>query len=70
MHIKIVEETYTESVGVEKAVRQSNPLSPTLFTLAVKNVSLWENRGTNVDGEYLLHLISDDIEQLKTTKKN
>ena len=60
-----LESTTTEAFKILKGVRQGDPISPKLFTAAMKDVFRnldWQSNGILVDGEYLTHLrFADDI---------
>lgn len=63
--VKIDDELETQKIPIQRGVRQGDPISPKLFTLALEDVFKqvnWENKGLNIDGRYLSHLrFADDI---------
>ena len=54
----------SEKIPILRGVRQGDPISPKLFTATIqvfKNAPL-EEKGTNIDGEYLSNLrFADDV---------
>ena len=55
----------TEDIKIEKGVKQGDPMSPKLFSAVLENIFRklnWENKGINIDGEYLTNLrFADDL---------
>ena len=56
----------SDRIKLERGARQGDNISPKLFTACLQDAIInkidWENRGINIDGEYLSHLIfADDI---------
>jgi len=56
----------SDDIKLERGARQGDNISPKLFTACLQDTILnqinWENRGINIDGEYLAHLeFADDI---------
>lgn len=59
------EQEKTESVSLNRGVKQGDTLSPKLFTLAVEDIFKqleWSNKGININGKYLSNLrYADDV---------
>lgn len=56
----------SDDIKLERGARQGDNISPKLFTACLQDTILnqinWDNRGINIDGEYLAHLeFADDI---------
>ena len=56
----------SDTIKLQRGVRQGDNLSPKLFTACLQDAIInkinWEDKGINIDGEHLSHLIfADDI---------
>ena len=55
----------SETIRIKRGVRQGDTISPKLFTATLESIFRrlnWENKGVNIDGEFLYNLhFADDI---------
>ena len=56
----------SDKIKLQRGVRQGDNISPKLFTACLQDAIInkinWEDKGINIDGEHLSHLIfADDI---------
>ena len=77
VYIEILKDIYTDSsvtvylhkesekIRIKRGVRQGDTISPTLFTATLESIFRrlnWENKGVEIDGEFLSNLrFADDI---------
>ena len=72
VYIEIMKDIYTDSsvtvhqkIRIKRGVRQGDTISPKLFTATLESIFRrlnWENKGVNIDGEFLSNLrFADDI---------
>jgi len=63
MHVKIDENITTSKINLSRGVRQGDPISQILFTLALDHMfkgKVWKQRGIKIDRSYLSHLSFED----------
>ena len=58
----------SDKIKLQRGVRQGDNISPKLFTACLQDAIInkinWEDKGINIDGEHLSHLIfADDIQK-------